>query len=767
MQKSAWWATILVASGIAGCGGGGADESDAGGDRIDVPEGGGDAGPLDAGDPQDSGADAGVVLPDGGPPPPTCPDEPVVPRPSLDPALCPGVDPAMGAGIVVSEFSVLDPFVPDPSASATFEDFVWTFSPMSFRIRVAAPDLPEGASYTMPLAIGIVPLGSTPSSQAALESSVCVLGTVLLAGVTRAETVHEIPLRDITIGDDCFAPGSPLLTAASRRPAGPEDFAYYTNFGVQPRTCANPDEAGSTPWTFFARSASGPMHPECNAPARRSGDTEAPGLGCVWDVPVVPVGGGNFDVRAAQDGLRAESCVATVWSSAAADAERAPEPLVRSSFSVIAYGDATNELGRTAIPVPLWIEYSIEPSRLVGTGDAGDRLDVSTTELAVGAVGAARINLSDVTLNLPEAHDHLLYLTESTRAKVLGAGAWAADELFTIRACVTDGSSALREVDCASTEVFLDRAAPPEATFPEPPGTLDLSWGECPADGMPWVLGSLSQNFSRGSAGTVLLSLNGISEQTVNRSCARSRNEVIGRVSALNGLLGYDFLDAHANAAGRLTRDPSGSPVASFDGEARVTFFGRDYLGPDRITSSYRPVNRLFMSRMTTCPTFRYFYFVTFSAEFCGQGAWGYDGLEVDWGAVPSASFTEHLEVRELAGRIRPRAMVQVQITGSASALGSVGGVRGTVTLLDIALPVNATARAGLRRDGRGIDAQFQTNVSLAYGGFGSTQIVGFADINYFFGTYRREWALASMPGLATETVPLLTVGATRLYPTY
>jgi hypothetical protein len=284
---------------------------------------------------------------------------------------------------------------------------------------------------------------------------------------------------------------------------------------------------------------------------------------------------------------------------------------------------------------------------------------------------------------------------------------------------------------------------------------------------MAWVLGSLGESFSRGSAGAVQLSLSALSQQTVNRSCARSRNEVIGRVSALNGLLSYDFLDAHANAAGRLTRDAAGAPVATFDGEARVTFFSRDYLGPERITSTYRPVNRLFMSRMTACPSFRYFYLLTFSAEFCGLGAWGYDGLEIDWRAAPSTSFREHVEVRELAGRVRPRAVVQMQLTGSASALGSVGGLRGTVTLLDVGIPVNATARAGLRRDGRGIDGQFQADVSLAYGGFGATQIVGFADINYLFGTYRREWGIASIPGSPAETVPLFTLGATRLVPTY
>ena len=536
---------------------------------------------------------------------------------------------------------------------------------------------------------------------------------------------------------------------------------------MQTRLCSNPDEGGSAPWTFFVEDGTVPRRPDCASPPRFVGDIDAPGTGCVWDMAVVPVSRANFEVRAARDGLRTDSCVASVWTSEPTEGVRAPLPLSHASFSIVAYGGATSESDRIRSPRPLSIEYTMEPTRLTLTGGPGDRLAVAETAVDVGEAPADSIAISDFTLNVPEPLDHVLYLPAPTRAKVLAGGAWATDDFFTIRACIVDGLSPIRPVDCASAEVFLDRAPPPAGATSGTATALDLSSGDCPADGMPWTLDSVRENFQRGGASTVLLDIDGTSEQTINRSCLNSRNQVVGRISALRGLARYDFLHAYVNGAGRLMRDGAGRTVSTFDGESRVTFFGRDYLGPDRVSTSYRPTNRLFMSRTTVCPSFRYFNFLTFTVEFCGLGAWGFDGLEFDWGTTSSADFTEHAEVREIVGRVTPRALVQVELTGAVSFLGSRGGVRGNLTIIDIGLPMNASVRGGLRNDGRGIDAQFQANAALSFGSLTGTQVTGFADLNYFFGTKSYRWALASSPGAGASTVSLLNLGATALYPTY
>jgi len=614
-------------------------------------------------------------------------------------------------GLLVSELTFIDPVKPDPDPSATdIKEFLWTYSPIPrIHITVSAPMLPAGEAATVPIEIGIVPMprDGTHYTQAELDARYCRLGTVYLAGVTNVPTAHEI--EQLPMIDDCFAAGLPILAGASPRYV-PSDTVrtyttYYVNLALQPRPFdPSAPETAVVPRTYFtAASDAAPMHPECTTTSDEPGR-----VGCVWDMAVWPVTTGA-EVR--PDALQTQSCVATVWTDPPLDGTFAQEPFARATMSVTAFGRATDPAGRTVLPElrPL-VEYFVEPTRLSmpsGDADRGERLRVATHDDATLTDADTTIPLVDFVFNTSEPHDHVIYLTGAARDRIL-RGEWGADEMFTLSGCLAkDASTPPTDRDCKTLSILVDRAPPPSGVAIHDPGGAGGGGAACaPEPG--WRFAPININEYRGDARLLQFQLQARSVHELGSSTLQSTNVLGVTATALGGVFRRTLVDAYANVCAVST--PSG---ATLNGEARVTAFGTDYLGPISFMNTYSFAAMPYGASITLRPSLSFIvYVVPVTITFSGSGMWGWQGGRINWGpaatADPAFAETGYDRVYELESTATPFANVSLSATATARVLVASASITGTVNLLSVALPTSARVQVGASSTRAGLAARFE-----------------------------------------------------------
>lgn len=752
---------------------------------------GSDAGSMMAPDAHVPEGDGGEASEDTGIAPADAPRGPDAPPHECEPAPDPGSVPtdlsACGAidgaitsgGLTVHELTILDPAVSDPARGITDPaTFVWSSSPISFRLRVSAPGLAAGATATLPVTIGLVPLptdwetGGFTVAQLddPAANRACPIATVFLGGVGRSVSEHTIELANLIIPDRCLAAGTPLIRESLQRPLDDARVAYYANLYVQPRRCDDPS-ATNGPRTYLTRLGGSPMHAGCVSPSPEV----SVGTGCVWDVPVYPTSPADLDVRvadctatgtASECELHTPTCVASLPD----DEVSAVVPLIQSTLNVMAFGAPPSESGRTAASTvrpsaPVEISYTIEPSRLAGSGDRGDALLAARAPVAALSEAATSIAIPDFVLGVAEPHDHALYAPDALRTRLL-RGDWAGDTLFTITGCLTAPGATVRDVDCGRAEVFLDRRASPPPALPEDVGGAGGPTMSCVPSGTQWVADAFNSEISRGNRATLRASLTALSRHRFDRTCVSTENRLTGRIEGLNGALGYDFLTAHVLANARST-----SMSTAVAGEARVRVFSTDRLGPVTFAETYRasPSTTTYMSASLPLASVRFVVWVVpVQLEVAGFGRWGLGDVAVSWGPVASpvlGPFPDAEESRALVASLTPGAQAGLSISFTDGVFMAVG-VTGTMTLLDVSSPLMARIEVGRRRDGRGLDGRLGITADIAYGSIGAGQLTAWANLP-FFG--RSTWALASLPGTTPTTVRVYSYAtpATTFLPSY
>ena len=702
--------------------------------------------------PTDGGIDAPVHVP------PACPPDTEV---APDTTSCPSVDPALAGGLVVSELTVTDPSMTDPPVGASdIADFMWTYSPIPrIHITVSAPMLPPGEAATVPVEFGVVPVppAGTHYTQAELDARYCPIGTVYLAGVTNVPTVHEI--TELPMPNECFAAGTPILRDAWRRnvpsDAVPDYTTYYVNLALQPRPCdpAAP-ESGVVPRTYFTdvngstaadRVA---MHPECTTTSTEPGAT-----GCVWDMAVWPV---TTAAEVRPDELTTQSCVATVWTDIPTDGMIAQEPFARTTLSVTAYGQAVDVAGRTSggFTHPFLVEYFVEPTRLsMPSGDRGERLRVAAHDDATLTDADTALALSDFVFDTSEPHDHVLYLTDAARARILG-GDWASDEMFTLTGCIAaDATTPPTDRDCKSHAIIVDRAPPPSGVARQDPGGAGGPGdAPCGLPGQNWRLAPVDITESRGDARLLQFDLTAKSIHAVSATSLQTTNELTVNATALSGIFRRSLVDAHANGCAQVT--PTG---ATLTGDVRVIAFGIDFLAPMPFTDAFSFAGTPYGTPASFPPGVTFVVFVVpVTISFSGSGMWGWRAGSINWGdaGAPDPEFDArgYDQVFQLDATPAPFASVNVGATATVRVPGMSASLAGTVNLLSVELPASARVQVGTSSTSVGLAARFQASANRTMT-IGGGQVIASYSAFWFSG----RKTMFTLPPLVSRTDTLFT----------
>ena len=667
------WLTALT-----GCGGGGSsvDASLDGSVTPDSSTPPGDGGTL-------PGHDCGAEEP--------TPPAPVTEETCLDP------DPVV-AGVTISRFDIVDPdpsaILPDPRVAPLVDD-----GPVSFEVEVSVPSLTAGTTTDVPMAVYLTPTDLTPAEMMDPDLR-CPIGSVWLRDVSNTPTVRR--LENVIIPDGCFAMGSAFVAKlyADHPPGDPLESIYFASFALGAIPCDSAN-ASMVPIHYFNHNQSDGTvaEPDCI-----SGNVDV-GSGCAWEVTVSL--NHALDFRVASETLGTSSCVAPV------DDGSSGVPFSQVTMSILGYGQhwATDRVTGTE---PILVEYRMWPSRLDET--AAVPLLAGISEDPAGA--SDNVDLGGVLVGTIDARDHTLFLTDAARAQVL-TGDWSGDELFRIEGCMRTASMAPRAVDCAQTEVFVDRSY----SISEDPAAESLPPGAGGGSCLGWILRMADWDRDLGDSRTVLAHAGAHSSHVIGNDCLQTHNDAVAEVTAL-GRYRYALLDARAGGTADIVSDGAGGLTAALDGRIQVTVLNQMRIDEPLRSDVALPALLTVPDGTLCAPRFRYTVFgvVQTSVRLCALGEIGWEGgLRVETEAAPfAAPFTTHTGVTKLSGTIGPVASLGVSATASASFLAWTGSINGRATILQLGLPVTTTLRigvdgAGAREGAFGVGA----DITVAYGGPG------------------------------------------------
>jgi hypothetical protein len=534
-----------------------------------------------------------------------------------------------------------------------------------------------------------VTVGITSSGAAASQSEVTV-------GLMErpAASASDADLASLTL---CS-----LGTVMLKFSGGNAEEVFATQSFVMPRECV-PSGSGSKtfnlwasldPFDRVAEQAAGAeednlvvynereLASAANQACRNNPSPDAP-KGCVFSLVV----GANTGIDLEFDAMAPQSSVAILYPDSdhphlKAGADEYNPPLVTMSSTLLVAGqeprddDGNFQLDDdNALSVAAAMTYTIR-AKNAASGEPALPLTIHAGNNAASGHGASAA-VQKLVSGSPSHFTHGLVAEGATRQALATGGLWADQTEFTIKGCVTttetevsvSGGSAT-ENNCHQANVILVRSSA-NATLAN---SYSLSGG--------W-------KNSYGSSGTVQLNIDLGSQNVLDLSGASSATHAIIDVDSLAGHI--PVVDAEASGDAFVAIVGSGV-------DASLKVFGQNVYSYSRRVPEFT-YQRDFSLTKSLCATFSYgVVVVSLDVQLCFSGT---AGLGLDFAITAktgsgAAPFDSATKIGDATAKVTPSATMNGTASASVNVTIARGGASGTLTLLDLQLPLDADLKWGL-----------------------------------------------------------------------
>ena len=424
--------------------------------------------------------------------------------------------------------------------------------------------------------------------------------------------------------------------------------------------------------------------------------------GCVYDLIIKPSHGLNLAVLS----LKKESSVAVLSSSTSDHSDATNEsgttqaefnePFLQVTTEVAVYGaEGHDETSSNAIDgKTVSLKYAICPgadirpdssgalSHTCADGTDWAALTIYDQDNAANAASGhlATLPITSLVASTPTYFHNKLYAESTTRTLLSSGGAWSNFVYFAVKACVS--STDITEQSTTSGQTYdttlSDNCQYQHVTLTRPVATdhsantysFNRSWSN-----------------SYGSSKTVGIKTAFSTNNTLNLSGAVSATS--GDLDTI-GWLKKSVAHAHANAGAYVA--VTGSYIDLQQKLIGLTLFSYQKTIPEVDYSKTYELSK------EACATFQYgILILSLNVSICAKGSAGFTaGLAITAKEGNNSTFSSSTKIGDITVTFTPKASFTAETSAYVSVAVARGGVEGSVTLVEISLPVSSTLNWGL-----------------------------------------------------------------------